>query len=63
MIESVYHLGETCGIVNLIPESASRKRSSLALDDIYLWLGIVNNNNELCTCGDILYLFVIHTTR
>ena len=30
-------LGETCGIVKLIWESASRKRSSLALDDVYLW--------------------------
>ena len=33
----VCYLGETCGIVKLIPESASRKRSSLALDKIYLW--------------------------
>ena len=56
-------LGETCGIVKLIPESASRKRFSLVLDDVYLWDWIINNNNELCTCRDILYLFVIHTTR
>ena len=30
-------LGETCGIVKLIPENASWKRSSLALDDVYDW--------------------------
>ena len=57
------YLSETCGIVKLIPESASRKRFSLALDDPYLWDWIIKKNNELWTCGDILYLFVIHTTR
>ena len=31
------YIGETCGIVKWIPQSASRKRSLLALNDVYDW--------------------------
>ena len=30
----LYSLGETCGILKLIPEKTSRKRSSLAMDEV-----------------------------
>ena len=56
------YLGETCGIVKWIPESASHERSSLDLEDVYLWDWIINNNNN-CVPVETFFIYLSSTPQ